>query len=81
MFIFLDFLLTHHHHVKQTLIPVDFKNAGQIVDDDIYKDLVVPMKAGVNVTVLVRTQFLNFSSGRNSILIVTHTQSCSPLIY
>lgn len=37
-----------------TLIPLDFKSAGQIIDDDILKILVKPMKAGVNVTVLVR---------------------------
>jgi hypothetical protein len=35
------------------LIPVDFKRAGQIVDDDILKMLVKPMRAGVNVTVLM----------------------------
>lgn len=37
----------------ETLIPVDFKKAGQIVDDDILKILVKPMRAGVNVTVLM----------------------------
>jgi Caspase domain len=37
----------------QTLIPVDFKRAGQIVDDDIYKHLVKRVKAGVTVTVLM----------------------------
>eukprot|EP00538_Stauroneis_constricta_P000893 CAMPEP_0119554570 /NCGR_PEP_ID=MMETSP1352-20130426/7028_1 /TAXON_ID=265584 /ORGANISM="Stauroneis constricta, Strain CCMP1120" /LENGTH=308 /DNA_ID=CAMNT_0007601183 /DNA_START=15 /DNA_END=941 /DNA_ORIENTATION=+ len=37
----------------ETLIPVDFKSAGQIVDDDILKMLVKPMPAGVNVTVLM----------------------------
>ena len=41
----------------ETLIPVDFKRAGQIVDDDIYKMLVTAMPAGVNVTVLVRGVF------------------------
>lgn len=37
----------------QTLIPVDFKRAGQILDDDLYKHLVKRMPAGVNVTVLM----------------------------
>ena len=37
----------------ETLIPVDFRSAGQIIDDDIYKDFVKPMPAGVNVTVLM----------------------------
>mmetsp|Transcript_9765 Transcript_9765/g.26606 ORF Transcript_9765/g.26606 Transcript_9765/m.26606 type:complete len:309 (-) Transcript_9765:913-1839(-) len=37
----------------ETLIPVDFKSAGQIIDDDILKMLVMPMPAGVNVTVLM----------------------------
>jgi hypothetical protein len=37
----------------ETLIPVDFKRAGQIVDDDLYKHLVKRMPADVNVTVLM----------------------------
>ncbi|GKY92137.1 hypothetical protein MPSEU_000185100 [Mayamaea pseudoterrestris] len=37
----------------ETLIPVDFKTAGQIIDDDILKMLVKPMRAGVHVTVLM----------------------------
>lgn len=37
----------------ETLIPVDFKTAGHIVDDDILKILVKPMRAGVNCTVLM----------------------------
>lgn len=37
----------------ETLIPVDFKSAGQIVDDEIFKVLVRAMPAGVNVTVLM----------------------------
>ena len=37
----------------ETLIPVDFKSAGQIVDDDVYKIVVKPMPEGVNCTVLV----------------------------
>ena len=35
------------------MIPVDFRTAGQIVDDDILKMLVIPMAAGVTVTVLM----------------------------
>jgi hypothetical protein len=37
----------------ETLIPVDFKRAGQIVDDDILRMLVKPMRSGVHVTVLM----------------------------
>ncbi|KAL7573324.1 hypothetical protein ACA910_011687 [Epithemia clementina (nom. ined.)] len=37
----------------ETLIPVDFQKTGQIVDDDILKILVKPMKAGVTMTVLM----------------------------
>jgi uncharacterized caspase-like protein len=37
----------------ETLIPVDYRNAGQIVDDDMYNILVQAMPADVNVTVLV----------------------------
>lgn len=37
----------------ETLIPVDFKQAGQIVDDDILKILVQPMQEGVTCTVLM----------------------------
>jgi len=37
----------------ETLIPVDFKSAGQIVDDEVFKRLVLPMQQGVNVTVLM----------------------------
>jgi hypothetical protein len=37
----------------ETLIPVDFKTEGQIVDDDILEILVKPLKAGVNTTVLI----------------------------
>jgi hypothetical protein len=37
----------------ETLIPVDFKTAGQIIDDDVLKILVKPMRAGVHVTVLM----------------------------
>ena len=41
----------------ETLIPVDFKQAGQIVDDDILKMLVKPMAEGVTVTVLMVSGF------------------------
>eukprot|EP00980_Cylindrotheca_fusiformis_P010348 scaffold2299_cov131-Cylindrotheca_fusiformis.AAC.35 len=37
----------------ETLIPVDFKTTGQIVDDDVFKILVKPMKRDVHVTVLM----------------------------
>jgi hypothetical protein len=37
----------------ETLILVDFKGAGQIVDDDFYKQLVKHKLADVNVTVLM----------------------------
>jgi hypothetical protein len=37
----------------ETLIPVDFRENGQIVDDDILKMLVKPMKKGVHCTVLM----------------------------
>jgi metacaspase-1 len=37
----------------ETLIPVDFKQAGQILDDDLLRILVKPMAAGVNCTVLM----------------------------
>lgn len=36
-----------------TLIPLDFKRSGHIVDDDILNMLVKPMRSGVNVTVLM----------------------------
>jgi len=36
-----------------TLIPVDFKRSGQIIDDDILKMLVKPMRQGVSCTILV----------------------------
>jgi hypothetical protein len=38
---------------RKTLIPVDFKRAGHILDDDLYTHLVRKMRAGVNVTVLM----------------------------
>eukprot|EP00934_Nitzschia_sp_Nitz4_P006231 Nitzschia sp. Nitz4//scaffold212_size37733//20791//21959//NITZ4_007735-RA/size37733-augustus-gene-0.9-mRNA-1//1//CDS//3329542028//6221//frame0 len=37
----------------ETLIPVDFKTAGQIVDDDVFKILVKPMPKDVHVMVLM----------------------------
>lgn len=33
---------------------MDFKTAGQILDDDVFKELVLKMPRGVHVTVLVR---------------------------
>lgn len=37
----------------ETLIPLDFKRAGHILDDDLYKRLVTKMAKGVNVCVLM----------------------------
>jgi metacaspase-1 len=37
----------------ETLIPVDFQRAGQILDDDVLKMVVKPMKEGVTCTVLM----------------------------
>jgi len=37
----------------ETLIPVDFESAGQIRDDDLLKELVKPMRKGVNMTCLM----------------------------
>lgn len=37
----------------ETLIPVDFKRAGQIIDDDLFNVLVKPMPKGVLVTCLM----------------------------
>jgi len=37
----------------ETLIPLDFKRAGQILDDDLYKRIVKRMAAGVTVVVLM----------------------------
>lgn len=37
----------------ETLIPLDFKRAGQILDDDLYKRLVLRMSKGVTVVVLM----------------------------
>jgi hypothetical protein len=34
----------------ETLIPVDYASAGQIRDDDLLRNLVIPMKKGVFVT-------------------------------
>jgi hypothetical protein len=51
-----------------TLVPLDFQRAGQIVDDDILRVLVKPMRKGVNVTVLVR---LGWRFGMHRLLVVT----------
>jgi len=37
----------------ETLCPVDYESAGQIVDDDLFQCFVRPMKAGVTVTCLM----------------------------
>lgn len=37
----------------ETLIPVDFQSAGQIIDDELYERLVTKMPAGVTVVVLM----------------------------
>jgi len=37
----------------ETLIPIDYKTSSQILDDDVFKILVKPMRKGVNVTVLM----------------------------
>lgn len=37
----------------ETLIPVDFQSAGQILDDDLLKELVQPMSKGVLLTCLM----------------------------
>jgi hypothetical protein len=37
----------------ESIIPVDFQTAGQIVDDDILKTLVKPMAEGVHCTILM----------------------------
>lgn len=37
----------------ETLIPVDFQRSGQIVDDDLFRDLVKPMSKGVLMTCLM----------------------------
>ena len=42
----------------ETLIPVDYKRAGQIIDDDLCEQLVKAMPAGVLVTSLIGCVFL-----------------------
>ncbi len=37
----------------ETLVPVDFQRSGQIRDDDIFKILVKPLRAGVTMTCLM----------------------------
>merc|ERR1711976_636101 len=37
----------------ETIIPVDFRQAGQIVDDDIYNMLVKPLPAGCRLTAVM----------------------------
>lgn len=52
----------------ETLIPVDFKSAGQIVDDEVFRVLVAQMPKDVHVTVLVRVHVL-FSASHPVILV------------
>lgn len=37
----------------ETLVPLDYASAGQIRDDDLFKDLVCPLKKGVTMTCLM----------------------------
>lgn len=37
----------------ESIIPVDFQTAGQIVDDDILKNLIKPMSEGVHCTIIM----------------------------
>jgi len=37
----------------ETLVPLDYQNAGQIRDDDLYKILVRPLKEGVYATCIM----------------------------
>lgn len=39
--------------MDETLIPVDYVQAGQIRDDELFEKFIVPMKAGVTVTCLM----------------------------
>lgn len=39
--------------MDESIIPVDFREAGQIVDDDILKYLIKPMRKGVYCTLLM----------------------------
>jgi hypothetical protein len=39
--------------MDESIIPVDFREAGQIVDDDILKYLIKPMRKGVHCTLLM----------------------------
>jgi hypothetical protein len=39
--------------MDESIIPVDFREAGQIVDDDILKYLIKPMRQGVYCTLLM----------------------------
>merc|ERR1711991_461037 len=36
----------------ETLVPMDYKSAGQIVDDDIFDMMVAPLPKGVRLTVI-----------------------------
>lgn len=48
-----SFLTFFSIRLLQTLIPLDFKRAGQILDDDLYDRLVKRMREGVTVVVLM----------------------------
>ena len=37
----------------ETMIPVDYQTAGQIIDDDIFMTLIHPLKAGVHMTCII----------------------------
>lgn len=37
----------------ESLVPLDYASAGQIRDDDLFKELVGPMKEGVTMTCLM----------------------------
>ena len=39
--------------LDETLIPMDYQSAGQIIDDDLFKELVQPMSEGVHATCLM----------------------------
>jgi hypothetical protein len=39
--------------MDETIVPVDFQSAGQIIDDLLFKELVMPIPAGVQLTYVV----------------------------
>jgi hypothetical protein len=50
---FADDRVSNYICFLQTLVPVDYKTAGQIRDDDLYDVLVAPMKSGVFATFIM----------------------------